>query len=199
MRIHRTLAAALVIATATASAPTWAAEELGGNYIETSIGFTRPASLSDEDTAVAIDSDTDLALGVAFGMATTRNVRVEAELAYTKVAWDIGTLGKITGDGINVGTNLLYDIGEASSSARFEVGLGLGWFFADEACLEDSDIRLCAESDFDDWNIQAIAGGSYAVSDTGAIVVRYRLQNIGGFDSEDRLHVFTVGYRHHFE
>lgn len=199
MRIHRTLGAALVIATATASASTWAAEELGWNYIETSIGFTRPASLSDEDIAVAIDSDTDLALALAFGMATTPNVRVEAELAYAKVAWDVGTLGKITGDGINVSTNLLYDIGEASSSARFEVGLGLGWFFADEACLEDADTRLCAESDFDDWNVQAIAGGSYAVSDTGAIVVRYRLQNIGGFDSEDRLHVLTVGYRHHFE
>ena len=44
--------------------------------------------------------------------------------------------------------------------------------------------------------LQAIAGGSYAISDTGAIVVRYRMQNIGGFDSEDRVHVFSLGYRH---
>ena len=53
-------------------------------------------------------------------------------------------------------------------------------------------------TDDDDWNVQGIVGGSYALSDTGALVVRYRMWNTGGFSSEDRLHVFTVGYRHQF-
>ncbi len=199
MSIRRTLGAALVVATATACAPTWAAEAFGGNYVETSIGFTRPASVSDERIAAAIDSETDLMLALAFGTSVAPKVRFESEVAYVKVAWDIGGLGEVTGDGISVGTNLLYDIGEASSPLRFEVGLGLGWFFADEACIEGSGARVCVDADFDDWNVQALAGSSWAVSDTGAIVARYRLWHTGGFDREDRLHVFTVGYRHRFE
>lgn len=180
--------------------PVWAQQP--GNYIEAWAGFTRAPDTDDEE--LTVEPGSDLALGVAYGTYLSENSRVEAELAYAKAAWEAGPilgLGSgfdVTADGFTVGANFLYDIEADSSPASFEIGIGLGWTFFDEACFELDGLELCADADFDDWNVQGIVGGSYALSDTGAVVVRYRMQNIGGFSSEDRLHVFTVGYRHHF-
>lgn len=198
MQNHRLLGVFAVIACSMAflglNGPVWAAQP--GSYLEASIGFTRPSEVS-EDGLVA-DPGTDLALGVAYGSPLTENTRVEAELAYAKAAWDLGSGVDVTADGFNLGTNFLYDVGSDSSPVKFEIGIGLGWTFFDEACVEGSGVSICVDADLDDWNVQGILGGSYAISETGAVVVRYRMQNIGGFSSEDRLHVFTVGYRHHF-
>ena len=176
------------------NAPVWAAQP--GNYLEASIGFTRPPKI--EEGGLTADPGTDLALGVAYGKSLFENTRIEAELAYAKTAWDFGSGIDATADGFNLGANFLYDVGGNSSPARFEIGIGLGWTFFDEACIEGAGASICVDADLDDWNVQGILGGSYALSETGAVVVRYRMQNIGGFSSEDRLHVFTVGYRHHF-
>ena len=144
------------------------------------------------------DPGSDMALGVAYGTSLSENTRAEAEFPYTKAAWDLGSGVDITADGFNLGANFLYDVGADSSPAKFEIGIGLGWTFFDEACVASSDVEICVDADLDDWNVQGILGGSYQLSETGVIVVRYRMQNIGGFSSENRLHVFTVGYRHHF-
>ena len=170
-----------------------AAQPEHGNYFEASVGFTRPPKVD----GIA-DPGTDMALGVAYGTSLSENTRSEIEFAYAKVAWDFGSGVDVTADGFNVGANFLYDIGAASSPAKFEIGFGFGWTFFDEACIESNGNRLCVDADLDDWNVQGILGGSYSLSETNAIVVRYRMQNIGGFSSEDRLHVFTVGYRHLF-
>ena len=176
------------------NAPVWAAQP--GNYLEASVGFTRTSKA--EVRGVAADPGSDMAVGVAYGTSLSENTRVEAEFSYTKAARDLGFGVDITTDRFNVGTNFLYDVGADSSPAKFEIGIGLGWTFFDEDCVESSNVESCGDADFDDWNVQGILGGSYALSETGAIVVRYRMQNIGGFSSKDRLHVFTVGYRHHF-
>ena len=172
-----------------------------GNYVEASVGLTRTPS-SDSDL-LPLDSNSDVALGVTWGTSLSENTRAEAEFAYQKMAWDTNAGDDVTIDGFNVGANFLYDVGAHSSPAKLEIGIGIGWFFSDEVCLEDSESNICIDtdsfgSDSNDWNIQGILGGSYAISDTGAIVARYRTQNIGGFSSEERVYVFTVGYRHHF-
>lgn len=207
MKHHRLFGpcAALVscVALLVANAPVWAVQP--GTYFEASGGFTRPAKVQPEQ-GVTLDPGTDLALGVAYGTFLSENTRMEAELAYAKVARSVesdpepngGGFDDITVDGFHVGANFLYDFGAGSSPAKFEIGIGLGWVFADEACAEFDGGRFCGDVDDDDWNVQGIVGGSYALSDTGALVVRYRMWNTGGFSSEDRLHVFTVGYRHHF-
>ena len=176
------------------NAPVWAAQP--GNYFEASVGFTRPPKT--EERGLTADPGSDMALGVAYGTSLSENTRVEAEFVYTKAAWDLGSGVDVTTDGFNLGANFLYDVGADSPPAKFEIGIGLGWTFFDEDCVERSNVESCVDADFDDWNVQGILGGSYALSETGVIVVRYRMQNIGGFSSEDRLHVFTVGYRHHF-
>ena len=182
------------IALPISNSPVWAAQS--GNYVEASVGFTRPAKI--EEGGLTADPGTDLALGVAYGTSLSENTRAEAELAYAKAAWDLGDGVDVTADGFNLSANFLYDVGADSSPAKFEVGIGLGWTFFDEACIEGAGVSICVDTDLDDWNVQGILGGSYAVSETGAIVVRYRMQNIGGFSSEDRLHVLTVGYRRYF-
>ena len=194
LRLLGVAALACSMALPVSISPVWAAQ--AGNYLEASVGFTRPTKI--EEDGLTADPGTDLALGVAYGASLSENTRVESELAYAKVAWDLGAGIDATADGFNVGANFLYDVGADSSPAKFEVGIGLGWTFFDEACIEGGGARICVDADLDDWNVQGILGGSYALSDTGAVVVRYRIQNIGGFSSEDRLHVFTVGYRHYF-
>ena len=139
-----------------------------------------------------------MALSVVWGTSLSENTRTEAELAYAKAAWDLGSGVDVTADGFNSSANFLYDVGAHSSPAKFEIGIGLGRTFFDELCTEGSGASICVDADYDDWNVQGILGGSYELSETGAIVVRRRMQNIGGFSSGDRLHVFTVGYRHHF-
>ena len=188
--------AALVcsIALLVSSVPVWAAQP--GNYAEVSVGFTRPSKV--EEGGLTADPASDITLGVAYGSSLSENTRTEAEFSYAKVAWDLGSGVDITADGFHLGTNFLYDVGAEASPAKFEIGIGLGWTFFDEACVEGSGVEVCVDADLDDWNVQGILGGSYALSETGAIVIRYRMQNIGGFSSEDRLHIFTVGYRHHF-
>ena len=183
------------VALLVAYSPAWAAQP--GNYFEASAGFTRPAE-AESELEVTADPGTDLALGIAYGTFLSENTRMEAELAYAKVAWSVEPNADFTGDGFHVGGNFLYDFGAVSSPAKLEIGIGLGWVFFDEACVESSGARLCVDTDDDDWNVQGIVGGSYALSDTDALVVRYRMWNTGGFSSEDRLHVFTVGYRRHF-
>ena len=189
------LFAALVCsATLLLTPPAWAAEP--DTYIEASVGFTSSPEL--EGGGLKFGSDRDMALSLALGTSLSENTRTEAELTYLKAAWDMGSGVDVTFDGFGVGTNVLYDIGANSSPAKFEIGIGLGRIFADEVCAEGSDRKVCVDADYDDWNVQGILGGSYALSETGAIVVRYRMLNIGGFSSEDRLHIFTAGYRHHF-
>ena len=191
------LRAALVscVALLVANTPVWAVQP--GTYIEASGGFTRPAATADLEEGVAVDPGTDLALGIAYGTFLSENTRMEAELAYAKVAGSVGSGVDVTGDGFHLGGNFLYAFGANSSPVRLEIGIGLGWVFFDEACVEFDGASICVDADDDDWNVQAIVGGSYALSDTGALVVRYRMWNTGGFSSEDRLHVFTVGYRRH--
>ena len=179
-----------------ANVPVWAVQP--GTYIEASGGFTRPAAKADSEEGVAVDPGTDLALGIAYGTFLSENTRIEAELAYAKVAGSVEPGVDVTADGIHLGANYLYEFGANPSPVRFEIGIGLGWVFFDEACVEFDGARICVDADDDDWNVQGIVGGSYALSETGALVVRYRMWNTGGFSSEDRLHVFTVGYRHHF-
>ena len=147
-----------------------------------------------EDVGVVFGSDTDLALGLSFGMAVSDDARVEAELTHTAVVWDVGAGGDVSGDGFMVGVNALYDID--LSPVTLETGLGLGWAFFDDACFEVGGGRRCVDADFDDWTMQGILGVSYDISKSNAVVVRYRMQNVGGFTAEDRLHVFTVGFRH---
>ena len=168
-----------------------------GIYLEASAGVTRTAATI-VGGVLATDPGTDLALGVAFGTSLSENTRVEAELGYAKAVWDLGDGHDLRADGFNLGANYLFDFGADSSAAKFEVGIGLGWTFFDEACIEGFSANYCVDADLDDWNVQGIVGGSYAISDTGAITARYRMQNIGGFSSDDRIHVFTVGYRHFF-
>ena len=108
------------------------------------------------------DPGTDLALGVAYGKSLSENTRVEAELVYAKAAWDLGSGVDVTADGFNLGANFLYDVGADSSPARFEIGIGFGWTFFDEACIEGAGARICVDADLDDWNVQGILGGSYA-------------------------------------
>lgn len=206
MKHHRLFGpcAALVscMALLVANAPVWAVPP--GTYFEASGGFTRPAKAQSEE-GVTFDPGTDLALGIAYGTFLSENTRMEAELAYAKVAMSAEVAmggfeydADVTGDGFHLGANFLYDFGAGSSPAKFEIGFGLGWVFYGEACAEFDGARICVDADDDDWNVQGIVGGSYALSDTGALVVRYRMWNSGGFSSEDRIHVFTVGYRHQF-
>ena len=192
--------------------PVWAQQP--GNYIEAWAGFTRAPDIDEQE--LIVEPGSDLALGVAYGTALSENSRVEAELSYAKVAFEArpilvpGAGFDATADGFTVSANFLFDVGANSSPANFEIGIGLGWTFFDEACFEleglegfdglegPDGLKICTDVNDDDWTVQGIVGGSYALSDTGAVVVRYRMQNTGGFSSEDRLHVFTVGYRHHF-
>ena len=167
-----------------------------GSYVEGSVGFTR--SVKQQAGGLTAEPGTDLALGATLGRALSETSLVEVEVAYGKMAWDLGSGIDLTADGFTASGNFLYVLGGTSSAAKLEVGVGLGWTFFDEACLESSGSEICVDTDFDDWNVQGIVGGSYALSETGAIVLRYRMQHIGGFSSEERLHVFTVGYRHHF-
>ena len=62
------------------NAPVWAAQP--GNYLEASIGFTRPSKI--EEDGLTADPGTDLALGVAYGKSLSENTRVEAELGYAR-------------------------------------------------------------------------------------------------------------------
>lgn len=192
------LRAALVscVALLVANAPVWA--EQPGTYIEASGGFTRPAAPADLEEGGAVDPGTDLALGIAYGTFLSENTRMEAELAYAKVAGSVGSGVDFTGDGFHLGGNYLYAFGENTSPVRLEIGIGLGWVFFDEACVEFDGASCCFDAgDDDDWNVQGIVGGSYALSDKDALVARYRMWNTGGFSSENRLHLFTVGYRRH--
>ena len=194
---HPGLVAGLLSATFLASsAVAWAAER--GRYVEGFVGGTRGPSVDRgvEGARFSLDPETDLALGLVVGKRISDAIRVEFELSYAKVKWDAGDSTSITADGYGIGPNLLYAIGE--SSAQFELGIGVGWTFFDEACVESGGLEFCADAAEDDWTAQGIAGFSYAVSDTGALVARYRMKNIGGLSSDDRLHVFSVGYRHDF-
>ena len=169
------------------------AAEPSGVYLETSIGMTRSPAIDD----FGFDPATDMAVLGAIGTSISQNARIEAEVSYLRTSWDVGGVD-LTADGFGAGTNVLYDVRLGSSPAKLELGLGVGWLFGDEACLEDGGARLCSDGLDDDWTMQGILGGSFALSESSSIVLRYRMQNVGGFSSEDRLHVFTAGYRHHF-
>ena len=196
MKHPRLVAAVLSAALFASSAVAWAAER--ERYVEAFVGGTRGPSVNRlvEEARFSLDPETDLALGLVVGKRISDAFRVEFELAYPKVKWDAGDSVSITTDGYGIGPNLLCAIGE--SSARFEIGIGAGWTFFDEACAESGTLRYCADAAQDDWAVQGIAGSSYAVSDTGALVARYRMKNIGGLSSDDRIHAFSVGYRHDF-
>ena len=169
-------------------------------YLEAAIGFTRPPEATGEDVGppgtislYRLEPATDMAVSFTYGGYLSERTRLEAELSYAKVAWDIGDGLEATADGFTLATNYLVDIGDAD--AKLELGLGAGWTFFDEGCLASSGTSVCFEADMDDWNVQGIVGASLAISEESALTVRYRMQHIGGFSSEDRLHVFTVGYR----
>ena len=172
----------------------WAAQP--GSYFEASAGFTRPATMDEADFTA--DPDTGMTLGVAWGGSVSANTRVEAEIAYAKAAWDLGSGIEGTADGFGLGANFLYDVGGDASPAKLELGIGLGWVFFDETCFESAGVETCFDAELDDWNVQGIVGGAWRLSERDAVVVRYRMWNTGGLSSEDRLHLFTVGYRRHF-
>ena len=196
MKHPRLVAGLLSTALFASSAVAWAGER--ERYVEGFVGGTRGPSVDRlvEGARFSLDPETDVALGLVVGQRLSGAFRVEFELAYARVKWDAGDSTSITADGYGIGPNLLYAIGE--SSAQFEIGIGAGWTFFDEACAESGGLKYCADAAEDDWTAQGIAGFSYAVSDTGALVARYRMKNIGGLSSDDRLHVFSVGYRHDF-
>ena len=120
------------------------------------------------------------------------------KLPTRRIRWDAGDGVDITTDGFGLGSNLLYTNTFGDSSAQIELGIGAGWTFFDEACVEEGSFKFCDDADTDDWTVQGIVGASFSASDNGALVARYRMKNIGGFSSDDRLHLFTVGYRHNF-
>ena len=189
---HNLIAGLLYVALLVPSAATWAEEH--GMYIEGLIGATRAPSV--DEVALSLRSDTDIALGLVIGNRFSESISYEAEVVYAKAKWDAGDDIGITADGFGVGLNILNAIG--GPPAQFEIGVGLGWMFFEEACIEGDGLRFCADASEDDWSIQGILGASFDVSQRGEIVARYRMKNIGGFSSDDRLHVFTAGYRYNF-
>lgn len=196
MKRARLVASLLSAAFLASSSAVWAAKQ--ERYVEGFVGGTRGPSVDqfEEGARFSLDPETHFALGLVVGNRISDTFRGEFELAYKRVKWDAGDSASITADGYGIGSNLVYAIGE--SSAQFETGIGVGWTFFDEACAESGGLKFCADAHEDDWTVQGIVGFSYAVSDTGALVARYRMKNIGGFSSDDRLHVFSVGYRHEF-
>ena len=176
------------------SAAVWAQDR----YVEGFLGGTRGPSVDEavEGGRFSLDPEIDIAIGLVVGSRLSEAIRAEAEVAYAQVAWDAGGGVGITADGLGLGSNLLYAMG--SPSAQIELGIGAGWTFFGEACAEEGGVRICADAGTDDWTVQWIVGASVAALDNGAFVARYRMKNIGGFSADDRLHVFTVGYRHNF-
>ena len=171
-------------------------------YIEVSAGMNRSRTRS--DSGLSLDAETAPALGVAFGRIISPNARVEGEVAYLRGRWDVDTSppGGLKRDAVHFGANLFFDIPASNSLFHFELGVGAGWAFADEDCVRHGgDDRLRAGTycvDDDDWTLQAIIGGSYAVSRTGAVVARYNMRHYGKLSADNRVNAFTVGYRHYF-
>ena len=184
----------LSIAILAPSAAVWAQDR----YVEGFVGGTRGPSVDEvvDGARFSLDPEIDIAIGLVVGSRLSEAIRAEAEVSYAQIAWDAGGGIDITGDTFGLGSNLLYAMG--TPSAQFEIGIGAGWTFLDEACVEGGGARICADADSDDWTVQWIVGASVAAWDSGAFVARYRMKNIGGFSTDDRLHVVTVGYRHNF-
>ena len=123
---------------------------------------------------------------------------MEAEVSYARHAHS-GRLGPLPDvdteyDVITFGANVV-KMFETQSGVRPELGFGLGWAFVDEVCADASGTRVCADVDADDWNLQAIAGLTWRVSDRTELLTRYRMQHLGGLGSEDRAHLLTFGAR----
>ena len=117
-----------------------------------------------------------------------REHEAEAEFPYTKAAWDLGSGGRqalLTS--FNLGANFLYDMERIRPPRNSRLGSVLVGLSSTRLASRVPMSRFCVDADLDDWNVQGILGGSYQLSETGVIVVRYRMQNIGGFSSENRL------------
>ena len=166
-----------------------------GMYTEGFIGRTLSPSVDLEEGEYSLESETDIAVGLVVGRVPAENIRVEGEISYLKTRWDAGEGVNVTADGFGIGANLLFAFSGYSTTMMVETGAGFGWTFLDEACIKADGIKLCDDADTDDWTVQWIFGVLFPLSEEDAIAIRYRMKNIGGFSSDDRLHMYTVGYR----
>ena len=176
----------------------------GARYVEVSVGVNRAPdgvlSGIGDGTSYAWPADGAVApvAGVAFGRAVSPNVRIEGELTYLQLRWDVATTPSddLELDAFNFSANVFYDIPAPTSLSKLEVGLGAGWASLDEGCVRHDSSTFCVDEN--DWTLKAMVGGSYGVSRNGALVARYSMVHYGKLDSDNRYHVFTVGYRRYF-
>ena len=176
----------------------------GARYVEVSVGVNRSpdvaaSAIVDGQTYLwSADGETAPVAGVALGRAMSTNVRIEGELMYLQLTGEVDTLppSDIEADVFNVSANVFFDVPAPTSRSKLEFGVGAGWAFADDICWRGEGFSVC--EDADDWTLKAMVGGSYGVSRNGALVARYTMLHVGKLSSENRYHVFTVGYRRYF-
>ena len=197
-RKTRTKTALVAAAAIAAGAALWSGAKAEENYVTIGAGTTL---ISDhEDGPVSIDGEMGWSGNIAYGRWVNERMRAEAELSYLTFEGE-GKLGQrsfnLEGEGVEISTNALFDIGPAGAPWALEAGFGIGWMFGGDACADIEGMRYCTDVD-DDWTVQGIVGATLDVTERGTLGVRYRLRHAGGFDEEKRMHAFTVGYRVRF-
>ena len=190
--------AAAAAAAVIAGAAWWSAAKAQENYITVGGGVTLAGDY--KKGPIKVDGETGWTGNIAYGQRVNERMRAEAELSYLTIEGEGDLAGEgfdLEGEGLAITTNAVFDLGPDESEWGIEGGLGLGWMFGGDACAKVEGVKYCADID-DDWTIQGIVGATLDVTEHGTLVARYRLQHAGGFGEEERMHVFTIGYRTRF-
>ena len=149
------------------------------------------------------------AVAFTFMTASTKRTRLEIDASYAKMIhtgvmeyhatqWSERRIADVetNADIISIGSNVISTLPRnLTDRVSVEVGLGAGVYHVSEFCITLDRKRTCPDETDSGWKLQGIIGLVGPMQDTTEWSIRYRLQQLGTLDSEDRMHMLTFGVR----